>query len=640
MKIDASTIYHSIVSLIISIAWQSSLSEIRFEDTTSRSGVSYTGASSGIAWRDFNNDNHPDLWSANHGGLPTLWINRGDGTFENGNQFLKKGTSRDGHGVAWADFNNDGLADILEVTGAVLGTGIGGNQLFVNQGGKLIEQAEALGIDYHLGRGRAPTWFDYDGDGLLDVLIMNQTRADSQGASALFRNDGAGFKMVHGNAKIDISKTAKDAFAVLTNIHDDLPMELLVFGSKPYAYAPRAFKKVNKSYTEISNKTFKGDNISDVFDAITGDLNGDLRPDIFLSRYKYASKIVPMKNGSYRTGIFNNGAQQRGVDIATKGDLMISIHLPTIKWNFSNVFVGRNKINLDPKNKHLLSGTLNLSASDSDALGEPDITTIQNRAIYIWYDQDNSQWRFRFSSPSWAYLQIEFSSFQTISSVTQVGFEEDTTLQPLLLQSTDTNDFVNASFPVSPSCLAATIGDFDNDMDLDLFLVCTEGAANIANILYENTSRGKFVRVEHHGAEGSDIGIGSKVAAADYDNDGFLDLFVANGLEFPSPINRGPNQLFRNKGNDNHWIKIRLQGTKSNRDAIGAHVLVTATGKTQLREQNGKSHFGAQDDIVLHFGLGASDKVSKIAVFWPSGNKQVLHNVQANQTLLIEEISQ
>lgn len=639
MKIDSLTTYRLIVLLIVSISSHSLLSETIFEETTAQSGVSYTGASSGIAWRDFDNNSYPDLWSGNHGGFPTLWINRGDGTFKNGNHLLHNGTSRDGHGVAWADFNNDGHADILEVTGAALGTGVGGNQLFVNQGGKLIEQAGALGLDYHLGRGRAPTWFDYDGDGLLDVLIMNQTRADFQGPSALFRNHGTGFSNVPDNAKLDIDKTAKDAFMVLTNIQDDLPMELLVFGSKPYSYAPRAFKKADKSYIDISKEIFKEANMSHVFDAVTGDFNGDLRPDILLPRYKYSSKIVPMKNGSYRTGIFNNGAQQRGVDIVTKGDLDISIHLPTIKWDFSNVFVGRNKINLEAKDKHLLSGTLSLSTSSSDVMGEPEFMAIQSRAIYIWYDQDGAQWRFRFTSPAWAYLQIEFSSYQAISAVTQIGFEADSTPQPVLLQSTDTNDFVDTPFPISPSCLAATSGDFDNDMDLDLFLVCTEGAANIPNVMYENTGQGKFVRVERHGAEGSDIGIGSKVATADYDNDGFLDLFVANGLEFPSPINRGPNQLFRNKGNDNHWIKLHLQGTKSNRDAIGAYVLVTAAGKTQLREQNGKSHFGAQDDIILHFGLGTSDKVSEIAVYWPSGNKQILRDVPANQTLLIEEIN-
>ena len=190
---------------------------------------------------------------------------------------------------------------------------------------------------------------------------------------------------------------------------------------------------------------------------------------------------------------------------------------------------------------------------------------------------------------------------------------------------------------IFPSCSSAAAADFDNDMDVDLYLVCTETVANQPNILLENKGNGTFRKLNHHGAEGSKIGIGNKAMIADYNNDGFLDIFVTNGLGIVSPINQGPYQLFQNSGNENHWLKIKLEGVQSNRDAIGAEVLLKSGGKTQLREQNGKSHYGAQDDIVLHFGLGSNTRVDDITVRWPSGIVQHLYNISADQTLHLTE---
>ncbi|WP_419608516.1 ASPIC/UnbV domain-containing protein, partial [Thiolapillus sp.] len=77
----------------------------------------------------------------------------------------------------------------------------------------------------------------------------------------------------------------------------------------------------------------------------------------------------------------------------------------------------------------------------------------------------------------------------------------------------------------------------------------------------------------------------------------------------------------------------------SNKDGIGAQVVIQAGGKTQLREQNGKSHYGAQDDITMHFGLLGSTMVDKISIHWPSGTTQNLQDIKADQTLHIVESS-
>ena len=190
-------------------------------------------------------------------------------------------------------------------------------------------------------------------------------------------------------------------------------------------------------------------------------------------------------------------------------------------------------------------------------------------------------------------------------------------------------------------CVGAAGGDFDNDADVDLFLTCRGAIENIPDRLYENQGNGTFVlRAEAGGAAGPTgfgFGEGESVVVADYDVDGRLDLFVTNGLQM-APIGAGgPEMLFRNVSETgNHWLELDLEGTTSNRDGIGARVLVTANGKTQLREQDGGYHRWSQDSQVLHFGLGAATEAS-IRVEWPGGVVDTFDNVGADSLYRITE---
>jgi hypothetical protein len=187
------------------------------------------------------------------------------------------------------------------------------------------------------------------------------------------------------------------------------------------------------------------------------------------------------------------------------------------------------------------------------------------------------------------------------------------------------------------ACVSATAGDFDNDMDLDVFMACTGAAANISNMLFENDGSGNFTAVPNAGgAAGSILGRSDVVLSADYDVDGYIDLFVANGFG-PLPLADGPHQLFRNGGGSNNWLQIDLEGTVSSRDGIGARILLEAGGVTQLREQGGGIHTHAQDYQRVHFGLGANTVADRITVYWPSGVDQVLTDVAANQVIQIME---
>jgi hypothetical protein len=180
-------------------------------------------------------------------------------------------------------------------------------------------------------------------------------------------------------------------------------------------------------------------------------------------------------------------------------------------------------------------------------------------------------------------------------------------------------------------------GDYDNDGDLDLF------AANYdppRDFFYRNEGDGDFTKITQ-GAWVKDSGAGVGATWGDYDNDGFLDLFVANGLWSSSPLPPEAGLLYRNDGGTNHWLELRLVGTASNRSVIGAKIRLLAAvgGKTfwQLREISGGSGYCSQNDLRAHFGLGDATAVETIRIEWPSGIVQEFGNLAANQFLTVTE---
>jgi hypothetical protein len=152
-------------------------------------------------------------------------------------------------------------------------------------------------------------------------------------------------------------------------------------------------------------------------------------------------------------------------------------------------------------------------------------------------------------------------------------------------------------------------------------------------VLLHNNGDGTFTKITT-GSLVNDGGNSAGCAWADYDNDGFLDLSVANWQ------GSRPNFLYRNNGNTNHWLKVRCVGTASNRAGIGAKVRVRARIRTadmwQLREISGGTGF-AQTSLLAHFGLGDAVTADTVRIEWPSGAIQELYGVSLNRTLTIVE---
>jgi hypothetical protein len=176
--------------------------------------------------------------------------------------------------------------------------------------------------------------------------------------------------------------------------------------------------------------------------------------------------------------------------------------------------------------------------------------------------------------------------------------------------------------------------DYDNDGFLDLFVVNGPPAGPGQNdFLYRNNGDGTFTRITA-ASVANDGAIGDGCAWGDYNNDGFVDLFVTT-------LNDQNNLLYRNDGNDNNWLTVRCAGRLSNRSAIGAKVRLktTSQGATrwQMREVSGGSGYGSQNAPYAYFGLGAATNAEIVRIEWPSGITQELRAVTPKQLLTVIE---
>ncbi len=173
--------------------------------------------------------------------------------------------------------------------------------------------------------------------------------------------------------------------------------------------------------------------------------------------------------------------------------------------------------------------------------------------------------------------------------------------------------------------------DYDNDMDLDLYVVnwnAVPGALAAKNIMMRNNGDGTFVDVTDLTGTG-DTGPGYGLALADYNNDGFVDMFVSNNL--------AASVLYRANPTSANWLKVKTVGTQSNRDGIGARVTVTAGGVKQFRDVSGGESYLCHPSLEVEFGLGGNAVADRVEVRWPSGVVDRYENVAAKQTLVSTE---
>jgi hypothetical protein len=183
--------------------------------------------------------------------------------------------------------------------------------------------------------------------------------------------------------------------------------------------------------------------------------------------------------------------------------------------------------------------------------------------------------------------------------------------------------------------------DYDNDGWPDIFVADGHIEDAIERVqkrvtyaepphVFRNLGGGKFQEVTNSlGAAFASPKVARGAAYADIDNDGALDVLLTT--------NGGPAYLFRNEGGTNHSLRVKLVGTKSNRDGIGAVVRLVSGKDQQWQTLHSGSSYLSQSELRLTFGLGAATKADRVEVQWPSGQVDKLPNVAGSQTITVQE---
>ena len=181
--------------------------------------------------------------------------------------------------------------------------------------------------------------------------------------------------------------------------------------------------------------------------------------------------------------------------------------------------------------------------------------------------------------------------------------------------------------------------DADNDGDRDLFIANGHLESDVEqyenatfpqrNQLFLNTGDGRFEECAADGGALSLKRVSRGAAFGDYDDDGDIDVLVANVAAQPT--------LMRNDGAGGHWVRLRLEGRDSNRAGIGARVDVASGGQVQTDEVRSGASFLSQSDLRLHFGLGTATRIERVVVYWPSGRVEEYADLGVNQEHLLVE---
>lgn len=618
-----------------------------FEDVTDAAALAaYVGMTHGVAWGDFDGDGRPDLYVTNHLDAPMLFRNLGNGKFAEvtHDHFDAADLAGDKHGAQWADFNNDGQLDLVQLTGAQQGVGAEPKRLFINQNGRFTEVAARVGVDNPQGRTRMPLWVDLNRDGQLDLFQGAEARFDALTPPFLFMQQGDHFDSA---AQTLPFASRSVPFCILTQFTPNAHSELLcrVVGKNKTA---QIFDLASLPARELDLLP-----VTAFEDAAAGDFDNDGAIDLLLARKNPAGALAfgqPAANlliaDFWVTA--NDAGKPLGFSFKAAGQIDVQVRAAYAATGF-----GAQQIHVGRQGEHPAGVDFTLPGEIAQIDGMAPQPPGEQVALYLGR-KSADQWQIEFAPSTSAaaahkpqQITVMIRAAAAITELTPTAESTRNEQAPQRLFMNQHGKLVEQGDKrgvneVSISGVNVVAGDFDNDMHLDLFLLGSGDVGMQQNLLLLNRGDGRFEAVPlAGGAQGPMIGVGDSVTTVDYDGDGFLDLLIASGgsmgrsLGLPSA--GGGYRLFRNLGNGNHWLEIDLEGSRSNRDGIGARVEVTAGGVTQVRLQDGGVHERSQNHSRLHFGLGPNKQIDRLTIHWPSGVVQQLSGVAADQLLRVKE---
>jgi len=456
-------------------------------------------------------------------------------------------------------------------------------------------------------------WIDYDNDNDLDAFFVGN------GQKSLFRNDGGSFTAVT-NALT--SERSQSAYGISWGDYDNDGDEDAFIGGAPSMLYQNdgngEFVRIVDG--DIGSPSLNGANLPNAGwspSLVDADNDGDL--DAFVTH------PFGFVTGSRTSNHFllNDGPPNYTFTKITDNEL-VQLRAPFTVGNWSDfdldgdmdLFIGAGPANgstaIDFFYRNMLKETGELSFERMTE--ETFASDRRDGQTPNWIDIDNDN-------------DLDFY-------ITNWGGNSGGIVNDLYRNDNGTYVKISEGNPVTDRniSLANVWADFDNDGDSDVY-VTNSGQANPLNRLYLNNGDGTFVSLQNSPVV-DDRTTNWGASAGDYDNDGDIDLLVP-GLQ-------GRHNLYQNDLNsNNHWIKVKLEGTDSNRTGIGAKVRATATingqSVTQFREVSTQNSFLGHNSLIVHFGFGVTDMIDTLFIEWPSGNMDTFNDLGVDQTITITE---
>jgi hypothetical protein len=497
-----------------------------------------------------------------------------------------------GPGVCVADYDGDGYADIYFVNGRDLyHRGIAAqNALYHNNGnGTFSDVTDRAGVP-GTGYGLGCVWGDYDNDGYPDLYISQY------GKNVLYRNNGNGtFTDVTEKAGVAATELGTTFHSAVTFFDYDRDGRLDLYAGGYANFLPGSQRACDIGHGVMNPcrpMVYPGS------PAVLFHNNGD---GTFTDVTRAAKIYQPNGfNLAVEAGDFDNDGWP---DLFVANDA-VDAYLYHNNHNGTFTNVATTSGMAFTENGDAMSGMC-VALGDYANDGNLDlfITDFQLMSDHLWRNDGKGH-----------FDEVEDTAGIAVPTKQEVGF-------------------------------GGGFFDYDNDGWLDIFVANGGVWPDIAKIsnelhykqvdsLFHNEHNGTFTEVSKMSGDGfTQPYAGRGVAFADFDNDGRMELVVANSGD--------PPLLLHNDGvaggTPNHFVNFRLVGTRSNRDAMGARIRLRAGGIWQTREIAGGGSFLSQSDLRAHFGLGHNTTAEEVDVRWPSGLRQVFHGVSADKFFVIVE---
>jgi hypothetical protein len=454
--------------------------------------------------------------------------------------------------------------------------------------GQTFTPVASPAIAGHVAFSTGATWVDFDGDGDLDLYVTTGFVGDV--SNVLYRNDAGSFVRVTGVPVVqDAADTACSTWADYDNDGDvDCFISNLVnTGGMLYTNGGGGALTLATG-SALTSTSLKGTGCA------WGDYDNDGHVDLIVAALIGQGNIVTGNRLFHNQGD-GTFAEVTGVHPVIVAD---SHHHPT--WSdydgdgdldlfFATGAAGATKLDRLYRNQLQETGTASFTPITTGIIA----TEPRDSQTLTWVDYDND-----------GDLDLYTINYSTVANQLYrhdgANFTKVTTAGPIVTEL--------------GSGHGAVWGDYDNDGDQDVFVVRD---LNGFDRYYRNEGNGTFVRISTGPLVTQPLS-GYGAAAADYDQDGDLDLFV------PTARNEAASILFRNDlAAGNHWLVVKARGTTANRSAIGAKVRVHAsiggTGRWQMRETLAGTSFGGHNALEAHFGVGDAAVVDTLRIEWPGG---------------------